>query len=117
MRSPHYALAGFANTVGWPSALFIEHFGWRGACIAWAVLHLVIGLPMNRLLIPRAASHAPEKAPEHEAGPAGISWTMIVLAAVFGATETVPNMGVIKPPCETSGDADSCCRDPLQTSR
>jgi MFS family permease len=79
--------AGFASTVGWPtSALFIEHFGWRGACIAWAVLHLVIGLPMNRLLIPRAAPHAPEKAPEHEAVPAGISWTMIVLAAVFGAT-------------------------------
>jgi MFS family permease len=80
-------IAGFASTVGWPtSALFIEHFGWRGACIAWAVLHLVIGLPMNRLLIPSAASHAPEKAPEHEAAPAGISWTMIVLAAVFGAT-------------------------------
>jgi MFS family permease len=79
--------AGFASTVGWPtSALFIEHFGWRGACIAWAVLHLVIGLPMNRLLIPIAAQHAPEKAPEPAAAPAGISWTMIVLAAVFGAT-------------------------------
>jgi MFS family permease len=79
--------AGFASTVGWPtSALFIEHFGWRGACIAWAVLHLVVGLPMNRLLIPRTAPYVPEKAPEHEAAPAGISWTMIVLAAVFGAT-------------------------------
>jgi MFS family permease len=79
--------AGFASTVGWPtSALFIEQFGWRGACIAWAVLHLVIGLPMNRLLIPRTAPHAPGKPPEHEAAPSGISWTMIVLAAVFGAT-------------------------------
>jgi MFS family permease len=29
--------AGFASTVGWPtSAFFIEQFGWRGACIAWA---------------------------------------------------------------------------------
>ena len=53
--------AGFASTVGWPtSALFIEHFGWRGACVAWAVLHLVIGLPMNRLLIPKAVPHLPE---------------------------------------------------------
>jgi len=79
--------AGFASTVGWPtSAFFIEQFGWRGACIAWAVLHLVIGLPMNRLLIPRTAPHAPEKAHAHAAAPAGISWTMIVLAAVFGAT-------------------------------
>ena len=78
--------AGFASTVGWPaSALFIEHFGWRGACVAWAVLHLVIGLPMNRLLIPKAQPHAAEVTPEHEA-PSGIPWTMIVLASVFGAT-------------------------------
>ena len=79
--------AGFASTVGWPtSALFIEHFGWRGACVAWAVLHLVIGLPMNRLLIPKAVPHAPETTPAQVATPAGIPWTMIVLAAVFGAT-------------------------------
>jgi predicted MFS family arabinose efflux permease len=78
---------GFASTVGWPtSALFIEHFGWRGACLAWAVLHLVIGLPMNRLLIPKTVPHPPEKTAEHVAAPAGIPWTMIVLAAVFGAT-------------------------------
>jgi MFS family permease len=80
--------AGFASTVGWPtSALFIEHFGWRGACVAWAVLHLVIGLPMNRLLIPKTMSQAPETTPQHKAAaPAGIPWAMIVLAAVFGAT-------------------------------
>jgi MFS family permease len=79
--------AGFASTVGWPtSALFIEHFGWRGACIAWAVLHLVIGLPMNRLLIPKTAPQAPETTPQPKAAPSGIPWTMIVLAAVFGAT-------------------------------
>ncbi len=78
--------AGFASTVGWPaSALFIEHFGWRGACLAWAMLHLVIGLPMNRLLVPKAPPHAPEQAPAH-AAPAEVPWTMIVLAGVFGAT-------------------------------
>ncbi|MGA3402520.1 MAG: MFS transporter [Acetobacteraceae bacterium] len=78
--------AGFASTVGWPtSALFIDHFGWRGACLAWATLHLVIGLPMNRLLIPNAVPHAPEVAPAH-AAPAGVPWTMVVLAGVFGAT-------------------------------
>jgi MFS family permease len=79
--------AGFASTVGWPtSALFIEHFGWRGACIAWAVLHLVVGLPMNRLLIPKATPHPHETTPTHTDTPSGIPWTMIVLAAVFGAT-------------------------------
>jgi MFS family permease len=79
--------AGFASTVGWPaSALFIEHFGWRGACLAWAALHLIIGLPMNRLLIPKAQPHAAEQTTEREAVPSGIPWTMIVLASVFGAT-------------------------------
>jgi MFS family permease len=78
--------AGFASTVGWPtSALFIDQFGWRGACLAWAVLHLVIGLPMNRLLVPKAPSHSAEQAPGHDA-PADVPWTMIVLAGVFGAT-------------------------------
>lgn len=78
--------AGFASTIGWPtSAYFIDQFGWRGACIAWAALHVVIGLPMNRLLIPKAEQHTIEPTSEHHA-PAGIPWTMIVLASVFGAT-------------------------------
>jgi MFS family permease len=79
--------AGFASTVGWPtSAFFIEQFGWRGACIAWAVLHLIIGLPMNRLLVPKGEPCRPEKSPEPEAASSRIPWTMIVLAGVFGAT-------------------------------
>ncbi len=79
--------AGFASTVGWPtSALFIKHVSWRGACVAWAVLHLAIGLPMNRLLIPKAVPHPPEKAAEHGTGSPGIQWIMIVLASAFGAT-------------------------------
>jgi MFS family permease len=64
--------AGFASTVGWPvSAALESHFGWRGACMAWAGLHLLIGLPLNACL-PRlphagaadaAASAQPETAP------------------------------------------------------
>ena len=78
--------AGFASTVGWPaSALFIDVFGWRGACLAWATLHLLLGLPLNRLLIPGASSPAPVAASEQPA-PAGVPWTMVVLAGVFGAT-------------------------------
>lgn len=77
--------AGFASTVGWPlSAALIHAFGWRGACIGWAVLHVVLGLPANWLLVPRVkAVPAAEKA-SVEAGV--VSWTMIVLATVFGAT-------------------------------
>jgi MFS family permease len=41
-------IAGFASTVGWPTtALLLHSFGWRGACLAWAALHLVVGLPLN----------------------------------------------------------------------
>jgi MFS family permease len=77
--------AGFASTVGWPtSAIFIDAFGWRGACLAWAALHLLIGVPMNRLLVPKAPPHAPEVT-HAAAAPSGVPWTMIVLAGVFGA--------------------------------
>ena len=47
-------IAGSASTVGWPlSTLFDAQFGWRGACFAWAALHLLLGLPLNAWL-PRA---------------------------------------------------------------
>jgi MFS family permease len=78
--------AGFASTVGWPlSAAFIGAFGWRGALLAWAVLHLVVGLPLNRWLVPKSPPPAPV-AVSQESAPGGVPWTMIVLAGVFGAT-------------------------------
>jgi hypothetical protein len=47
-------IAGFASTVGWPLSAWMEaRFGWRGACLGWAGLHLVLGLPLNSL-VPRA---------------------------------------------------------------
>jgi MFS family permease len=76
--------AGFASTVGWPaSALFIDLFGWRGACLAWAALHLVIGLPLNRLLVPKAISNA--IAPTSGEISAAVPLQMIILAGVFAA--------------------------------
>ena len=48
-------IAGFASTVGWPlSAWMLSQHGWRGACLGWAALHLLVGLPLNALL-PRVA--------------------------------------------------------------
>ena len=44
-------LAGFASTVGWPlSALMEAHWGWRGACVGWAALLLVVAVPLNAVL-------------------------------------------------------------------
>ena len=51
--------AGFASTVGWPLSTYLESVvGWRGACLAWAALHLLVGLPLYALL-PRAAPVPP----------------------------------------------------------
>ncbi|MEZ5665214.1 MAG: MFS transporter [Burkholderiaceae bacterium] len=48
-------VAGFASTVGWPlTAWGIETLGWRGTCMGWATLHLLLGLPLH-LGIPREA--------------------------------------------------------------
>lgn len=83
-------IAGFASTVGWPlSAIMEEAIGWRGACLGWAGLHLVLGLPLNRLLVPPAPP--PEKqqaAAVAEVAPAP-RWAMPILAFVFAATWTV----------------------------
>ncbi len=55
-------LAGFASTVGWPlSALMAAQWGWRGACLGWAVLMLLVALPLNALL--------PRRPPRGAAGP------------------------------------------------
>ncbi len=43
--------AGFASTLGWPLSAWLElEYGWRTACMAWAALHLFIGLPLNASL-------------------------------------------------------------------
>ena len=53
-------IAGFASTIGWPlTALLEASLGWRGACLVWAALHLVLGLPLNASL-PRALLGADE---------------------------------------------------------
>jgi MFS family permease len=82
-------IAGFASTVGWPfSAVMEEYWGWRGACAGWAALHLLIGLPLNRFLVP------PAPPPEKQEASAGAAATpprfaMPLLAFVFAATWTV----------------------------
>lgn len=52
-------LGGFASTVGWPLSAWMEvHWGWRGACLGWAALHLLVGLPLHALL-PRQSPARP----------------------------------------------------------
>lgn len=45
--------SGFASTVTWPlSAFLIERIGWRGTCYAYAVLELLVCVPLILGLIP-----------------------------------------------------------------
>ncbi len=78
--------AGFASTVSWPvSTLLNQTMGWREACLVWAALNLVVGLPLNRLVLPLPAQ------PAHLRRPAGhaVGWKpyreMFLLAFVFAA--------------------------------
>lgn len=58
-------MAGFASTIGWPlTAWGLSAFGWRETCFAWALAHIVIGIPLNTSL-PRTEkeAHSGEAAP------------------------------------------------------
>ena len=78
-------IAGFASTVGWPLSAFLEaQYGWREACLIWAALHIVIGLPLNRLLIPPAPP--PERSKLEGEAPPAPRWAMPILAFVFATT-------------------------------
>jgi predicted MFS family arabinose efflux permease len=105
-------IAGFASTIGWPlSSLLEAHVGWRGACFAWAALHLLVGLPLNLSLPKRPAALSgpvcavpppapaagatppqPPAAGEHQGPQAPAAderqraWTAPLLAFVFAAT-------------------------------
>jgi predicted MFS family arabinose efflux permease len=82
-------IAGFASTVGWPlTALGLEHIGWRETCFAWATAHLLIGLPINFLMLPSVKDG--KTAAEASAKPhIPIDRTMILLAFTFAAAWTV----------------------------
>ena len=62
---------GFASTVCWPlSAFLVAHLGWRGACFAYAGVHLTVTLPLVLALIPHApALTATTDTPRDAIGP------------------------------------------------
>jgi len=85
-------LAGFASTICWPISTIVEaEWGWRVACYVWAAAHLLIGLPINRLLIPKTESQASVSAPSASSeapsnpGASMFSRPMILLGISFAA--------------------------------
>ena len=44
---------GFASTICWPlGAYMAETLGWRGACLVYAALHLLVAFPLHLLVGP-----------------------------------------------------------------
>jgi MFS family permease len=84
-------LAGLASTICWPISAWLEaEVGWRMACLIWASAHIVIGLPLNRLLVPLGMQPTPQAAKEAAAADGGSSrpqnHAMALLGLVFAMT-------------------------------
>ncbi|PTE19615.1 MFS transporter [Cereibacter changlensis JA139] len=51
---------GFASTVCWPlSSWLLEAFGWRGAALTYAAIHLLVSVPLILGLVPKEAEAPP----------------------------------------------------------
>lgn len=56
--------SGFASTITWPlTAFFVDRLGWRGTCLAYAALEILICVPLILALIPSRAITNEEPAP------------------------------------------------------
>ena len=82
-------IAGFASTLGWPlSAWGLDSIGWRNTCFAWAAAHILIGLPINWLMLP-AVTGAKAAAATAIKPHIPIDRTMALLAFAFAAAWSV----------------------------
>jgi MFS family permease len=79
-------IAGFASTVGWPlSGMMLATWGWREACIGWALIHLCLALPLNAILPKGTTAMAMPEATLEE-GPPPSRTALGLLAFVFAAS-------------------------------
>jgi MFS family permease len=81
-------IAGFASTIGWPVTAALAHgIGWRGAVLFWALVNLLVAMPLDWFVIPPPAAPVPQprRTAELEAAPAP-RWAMPILAFYFAAT-------------------------------
>lgn len=82
---------GFASTVFWPlSHALAEAWGWRIALLSFALLHLLVCMPIHRAVIPAIHAVQPSaKASSPDAGSSGHDRRFIWLAASFAAATFV----------------------------
>jgi MFS family permease len=77
-------LGGLGSTLGWPLTLhWTQAFSWRGACLAWALVHLLL-IPLAALVVPAARrADVPARGPE-----APVVWDrrMVQMAVLFACS-------------------------------
>jgi hypothetical protein len=95
---------GFASTACWPlSATLVGALGWRGACLAYAGVHLLLLLPLYILVLPREPKHAVaapslaggDETPHRRVGspiPAGSGTLFTLLAAAITVSSMISTL-------------------------
>lgn len=90
---------GFASTLCWPlTAVLLEHVGWRGACVAYAIMHLMVCLPLYAWSLPihgvstrSLASGSDARAAVDERRP----FFLLLLVCLCGVNLLIAGVGVI----------------------
>lgn len=63
-------VTGLSSSIFWPTTAFLrDHFGWRGTCLVYAAVMLVLNLPLYALLAPRKKVVAEESGEPIKAAP------------------------------------------------
>ena len=77
-------MAGVASTLGWPSgAWLVVHVGWRASVAAYAVMQLLVILPITLIYVPKAPEHVPTTGPVDSSAPPPPNSTFLWLASFF----------------------------------
>lgn len=90
---------GFASTVCWPlSAFLVESVGWRGTCLAYALIHLCLVLPLHLFAVPREPREPRREVPRRtdgrlpSEGGTGLSGRRFAVFALLAAILTSGSM-------------------------
>jgi MFS family permease len=96
-------IGGFASTLCWPlSALLAETVGWRGACLVYALLHLLVSLPLQMAVLPRQtaanvrpATADPPPAPPRRRGAGGDAALLTLVAMVLTIASGIGSIVIV----------------------
>ena len=77
-------MAGFASTLGWPTGTWlVVHVGWRASVAAYAVMQLLVILPMTLIFVPKAPALMPSSGPMDTTALPPPNSTFLWLASFF----------------------------------